>query len=189
MAAGVRAAACPGVGFSGNRRSIPVVPGTETLDPELRRHRVDLRVVPSGIKAAEEPAVSGASREKQIASGHETSCASTGMPHVVRMNKILALLIAGALSLGAARANVGTVQVAEDRVENLVDVLNGFDKQQNNVVVIIVRGEIKLEITNVQSARGDRRLLTIDYVSTADSKTYRAAVDVTDVLLVEERPK
>lgn len=105
------------------------------------------------------------------------------------MNKILALLIAGALSLGAARANVGTVQVAEDRVENLVDVLNGFDKQQNNVVVIIVRGEIKLEITNVQSARGDRRLLTIDYVSTADSKTYRAAVDVTDVLLVEERPK
>lgn len=91
--------------------------------------------------------------------------------------------------LGAARADVGTVQVAEDRVENLVDVLNGFDKQQNNVVVIIVRGEIKLEITNVQSARGDRRLLTIDYVSTADSKTYRAAVDVTDVLLVEERPK
>lgn len=105
------------------------------------------------------------------------------------MIKIFALLVAATLGLGAARGNVETVDVTEDRVENLVDVLNGFDKEENNVVVIVVRGDIKLEITNVQSAHGDRRFLVIDYVSPADSRTYRAAVDVRDVLLVEERPK
>lgn len=102
---------------------------------------------------------------------------------------MLALLIAGTLSLGAAHADVATVEKTEDRVENLVDAIVGFEKQQNNVVIVVARGDIKLEITNVQSAVGDRRLLLIDYLSTTDNKTYRAAVDVMDVLLVEERPK
>ncbi len=105
------------------------------------------------------------------------------------MNTTLALLIAGTLSLGAARAKAETVEKAEDRVENLVDAILGLDRQHKNVVVIVVRGDVKLEITNVQSAVGDSRLLMLDYISPADGKTYQAAVDVTDVLLIEERPK
>lgn len=105
------------------------------------------------------------------------------------MKTIFALWIAGILSLGVARANVANVEKVEDRVENLVDAILNFDKQQHNVVVVVVRGEVKIEIPNVQSAVSDRRLLVIDYLSPVDNKTYRAAVDVTDVLLVEERPK
>jgi len=120
---------------------------------------------------------------------YETICASIGMHHLGKMKTTIALLIAGTLSLGAVRADAQAVEKAEDRVENLVDAILGFDKQRNNVVVVIARGDIKIEITNVQSALGDRRLLLIDYLSPTDNKAYRAAVDVMDVLLIEERPK
>lgn len=107
------------------------------------------------------------------------------------MKTSLALLIAGALSFGAARAHdeIESVEEAEERVENLVDVIDGFVNQNNNVVVIIVRNGIKIEIPNVVSALGDRRLMKFSYVSPADRKTYEAAVDVEDVLLIMERPK
>lgn len=105
------------------------------------------------------------------------------------MKTLPTLLIAGTLCLGAARAEVETVQVGEDRAEKLVATLTAFDKQKNNVAVIVARGDTKIEISNVQTVRSEGRLLMIDYAAAADSKTYRAAVDAADVLLIVERPK
>ncbi len=108
------------------------------------------------------------------------------------MNTSLALLIVGTLSLGAVHAEVRTVETveaAEERVRTLVDAILGFDREQNSVMIMIARDGFKREITNVVSAVGNRRLLMIDYVNSTDNKTYQAAVDVSDVLLIEERPK
>lgn len=103
------------------------------------------------------------------------------------------LLIALSLLLPTAPLAAGEdmlpQETAEALAEKWVAVTNGYDAEENNVVVVISGGEAEFTLTGVNSALADGRLVVFDYLEPENPETRQAAVEVSHIIAVIERKR
>ncbi len=77
----------------------------------------------------------------------------------------------------------------EERAAVLVRLVSSLESAATRIDVVLVRGEVRMDITNVTGVRSDGRMLIFDYEKEGAATPLRAVCDASDVLAILENPR